>query len=43
MTELNYIIKLIENDKTITMPYLLNKIKIKYPNFDISRRHLSNV
>jgi hypothetical protein len=25
------------------MSYLLNKIKIKYPNFDISRRHLSNV
>jgi len=41
--EVKHILKLIENDKTITMSDLLNKIKIKFPNFDISRRHLSNV
>ena len=41
--EVKYILKLIENDKTITMSDLLDKIKMKYPNFDISRRHLSNV
>jgi len=41
--EVKYILKLIENDKTITMSDLLNKIKMKYPKFDISRRHLSNV
>jgi transposase len=41
--EVKHILKLIENDKTITMSDLLNKIKIKFPKFDISRRHLSNV
>ena len=40
--EVKYIIKLIGNEKTITMSDLLNKIKLKYPNFDISIRHLSN-
>lgn len=41
--EVKYILKLIENDKTITMSDLLNKIKMKYPIFDVSRRHLSNL
>ena len=41
--EVKYILKVIENDKTITMSDLLNKIKMKFPKFDISRRHLSNV
>lgn len=41
--EVNYIIDIIKNDKTITMKDLLYRIKQKYPDFDISRRHLSNI
>jgi len=34
---------LFKKDKTITMEDLLAKVQLKYPNFDITRRHLNRV
>ena len=33
----------IYKNKTITMEDLLVKVQLKYPNFDITRRHLNRV
>ena len=41
--ELKFILDEIKKDKTITMEDLLAKIQHKYPNFDITRRHLNRV
>ena len=41
--EVKYILEEIKKNKTITMEYLLIKVKEKYPSFDISRRHLGRV
>ena len=41
--EVNFILDEIKKDKTITMEDLLAKVQHKYPNFDITRRHLNRV
>ena len=41
--EVKFIIDEIKKDKTITMEDLLAKVQHKYPNFDITRRHLNRV
>ena len=41
--EVKFILDEIKKDKTITMEDLLAKIQHKYPNFDITRRHLNRV
>ena len=41
--QVDYIIQTINNDKTITMKDLLYKIKLKYPEFNISERHLLRI
>jgi hypothetical protein len=41
--EVKFILDEINKDKTITMEDLLAKIQHKYPNFDITRRHLNRV
>ena len=39
----NYAIKILEKEPTITMPNLLNKLKIKFTDCNISIRHLTRV
>ena len=41
--EVTYILDEIKKNKTITMEDLLIKVKTKYPEFNITRRHLSRV
>jgi transposase-like protein len=41
--EVKFILDEIKKDKTITIEDLLAKIQHKYPNFDITRRHLNRV
>ena len=41
--QVEYALKEIKKNKTITMNDLLSKIKNKYPSFDLSTRHLSRV
>jgi transposase len=41
--ELKFILDEIKKDKTITMEDLLAKVQHKYPNFNITRRHLNRV
>ena len=41
--EVKFILDEIKKDKTITMEDLLAKVQHKYPNFDITRRHLNRV
>jgi transposase len=41
--EVKFILDEIKKDKTITMEDLLAKVQLKYPNFDITRRHLNRV
>jgi transposase len=41
--EVKYILDEIKKNKTITMEDLLIKVKTKYPDFNITRRHLSRV
>jgi transposase len=41
--EVKFILDEIKKDKTITMEDLLAKVQLKYPNFDITRRHLKRV
>ena len=41
--EVKFILDEIKKDKTITIENLLEKIQHKYPNFDITRRHLNRV
>ena len=41
--QVDYIIQTINDDKTITMKDLLYKIKVKYPEFSISERHLLRI
>ena len=38
-----FILDEIKKDKTITMEDLLAKVQLKYPNFDITRRHSNRV
>ena len=39
----NYVIKMLEKEPTITMPNLLNKLKKKFTDCNISIRHLTRV
>ena len=39
----DYILKFLLDDKTITMNDMLQKVKEKYPYFDITSRHISNI
>ena len=41
--EVKFILDEIKKDKTITMEDLLAKVQLKYPNFDITRRHLNRL
>ncbi len=41
--EVKFILDEIKKDKTITMEDLLTKVRLKYPNFDITRRHLNRI
>ena len=41
--QVDYILKILNDDKTITMNDMLQKVKEKYPNFDITSRHISNI
>jgi transposase len=41
--EVKFMLDEIKKDKTITMEDLLAKVQLKYPNFDITRRHLNRV
>jgi transposase len=41
--EVKFILDEIKKDKTITMEDLLAKVQLKYPNFDITRRHLNRI
>ena len=41
--QVDYIIKTLRNDKTITMNDMLKKVKEKYLDFDITTRHISNI
>ena len=41
--EVKFMVDEIKKDKTITMEDLLAKVQHKYPNFDITRRHLNRV
>jgi transposase len=41
--EVKYILQELKQNKTITMEDLLVKLKEKFPDFDISTRHLSRV
>jgi transposase len=41
--QVNFLIKEIKNNKTITMEDLLVKLKMHYPDFNITRRHLQRV
>ena len=38
-----YAIEVLEKEPTITMPNLLNKLKIKFTDCNISARHLTRV
>ena len=40
---IKFIIKEIKNDKTITMEILLNKLKDKFKDLELSRRHLADI
>ena len=41
--QVDYILKILHDDKTITMNDMLQKVKEKYPDFDITSRHISNI
>lgn len=41
--EVKYLIHEIKKNKTITMEDLLVKLKLKFPEFNITRRHLSRI
>ena len=41
--QVDYILKTLRNDKTITMNDILQKVKEKYSDFDITSRHISNI
>ncbi len=41
--QVDYILKTLRNDKTITMNDILQKVKQKYSDFDITSRHISNI
>lgn len=41
--QVDYILKILNDDKTITMNDMLQKVKEKYPDFDITSRHISNI
>ncbi len=41
--EVKFILEQIKINKTITMEDLLEKLKIKFPDIDISERHLSRI
>ena len=41
--QVDYILKTLRNDKTITMNDMLQKVKEKYPDFDITSRHIGNI
>jgi len=41
--EVKFILDEFKKDKTITMEDLLAKNQNKYPNFDVTRRHLNRV
>ena len=36
-------LKILQDDKTITMNDMLQKVREKYPDFDITSRHISNI
>ena len=42
-SEVKFILDEIKKDKIITMKDLLAKVQHKYPNFDITRKHLNRV
>ena len=41
--QIDYILKTLRNDKTITMIDIIQKVKEKYSDFDITSRHISNI
>ncbi len=41
--QVDYILKILNDDKTITMNDMLQKVKEKYSDFDITSRHISNI
>ena len=41
--QVDYILKTLRNDKTITMNDMLQNVKEKYPDVDISSRHIGNI
>jgi len=41
--QVDYILKTLRNDKTIAMNDMLQKVKEKYSDFDITSRHISNI
>lgn len=38
-----YILKILNDGKTITMNDILQTVKEKYPDFDITSKHISNI
>jgi transposase len=41
--QVDYILKILNDDRTITMNDMLQKVKEKYSDFDITSRHISNI
>lgn len=41
--QVDYILKILNDDKTITINDMLQKVKAKYPEIDITSRYISNI